>query len=302
MIFKETRKVSPKKKKIIEISYNTVDEKIFLRYDEIKDAARLRRNILEGKSKGIVIKKRNIIAIIVWCILFLALVSGITLNAVLYHMGKIQESDVYRRLWYAVLCLVMMSAVYAVELLFRIRFSLWLELALSIFAFAALAGGTVFNLYVIIPVWDKILHALSGPLFCIVGLSFATLLLADQPTGKRKVVAFIVIALFFALAVGYVWEMFEYTVDSVIPGYDNQRWLAGVIEDLGDGTYLVSDRRGSALHDTMWDMICNFLGSVLFLIPTLIVCLKKPERTKLFRLERTPKKVRQSTDNENQNE
>lgn len=279
-----------------------VDEKIFLRYDEIKGTTRLWRNILEGQSKGIVIKKRNMIAIIVWCILFLALVAGITLNAVLYRMGEIQESDVYRRLWYAVLCLVMMSAVYAVELLLRIRFSLWLELALSIFAFAALAGGTVFNLYVIIPVWDKILHGLSGPLFCIVGMCLANILLRDQPHGARKIVTAVLIGFFFALVVGYVWEIFEYTVDSIIPGYNNQRWAAGVVEELENGYYIVTDNRGTGLHDTMWDMICNFLGSVIFLIPTLIICLKKTERTKLFRLERTPKKVQQLTDEENQDE
>ncbi len=250
---------------------------------------------MEILSKTIVVKKRNLIAIIVWCVLVLALVAGITVNAVLYRQGKIEDGDVYRRLWYAVLCFVMMSSVYLVEYLFRIRFSLWLELALSLFAFASLAGGTVFGLYGLIPIWDKILHGLSGPLFSIVGLNLATLLLADQPTGKRNVVAAIVIAFLFALAVGYLWELFEYTVDSVIPGYNNQRWQAGVLQELENGTFIVSDKRGTGLHDTMWDMICNFLGSVLFLVPTLFVFLNKPERVSVFRIERTPKAKKQKS-------
>lgn len=245
-------------------------------------------------------KKRNLIAVVVWSILLLALIAGMIVNFVLYRKGDIEKSDVLRRLWYAALCFIMMSAVYLAEFIFRIRFSLWLELALSVFAFAALAGGTVFNLYGHITVWDKVLHGLSGPLFSIVGLGLASLLLSDQPTGKRKVAAFVVIALFFALSVGYVWELFEYTVDSVIPGYNNQRWQAGVLEELENGAYLVTDKRGTALHDTMWDMIFNFCGSLVFLVPTLAICLKAPERMNVFRIERIPrgKKAKGETNDE----
>ncbi len=234
--------------------------------------------------------KKALAVFCVWSALLLALVAGIAVNAVRYQQELITEALVLRRLWYALLCFVMMTIVFPVERIFRIRFSLFLEIALPVFAFAALAGGTVYGLYELIPAWDKILHTLSGPLFAIVGLEIASLLLQDQPTGLRKVVAAVVIAFLFALAVGYIWEIFEYTVDSVIPGYNNQRWAAGLIEDLGNGTYLVSDKRGTALIDTMGDLICNFVGAFLFLIPVLIACGKEPTRLAAFRIERRAEK------------
>lgn len=233
-------------------------------------------------------QKRNIAALCVWCALLVCLIAGVVMNACLFGAESISSAMLKRRLFYALLCFVMMSAVYVAELLFRIRFPLFLELILTGFAFISLAGGTVFDLYTLIPVWDKILHALSGPMFSVVGLCFADLLLKNQPTGARKTVAYIVIALLFALAVGYVWEIFEYTVDSVIPGYNNQRWAAGVVEEIvrDDNTYyLVTDRRGTGLHDTMWDMICNCAGAIVFLAPLLTVCLKKPERLCMFKTE-----------------
>lgn len=222
--------------------------------------------------------------------MLIALVAGIAVNAVRYQRGDIDESLVLRRLWYALLCFVMMSVLFLFERVFRIRFSLFLEIALPVFAFAALAGGTVFGLYGVIPIWDKVLHTLSGPLFSIVGLELASLLLKDQPVGARKVLAAVAIGFLFALAVGYVWEIFEYTVDSVIPGYDNQRWQAGILEDYGNGTYLVSDKRGTALIDTMSDLICNFVGAIVFSVSVLIACVRTPKRLNIFDIERFPKK------------
>jgi len=243
-----------------------------------------------SKERVFTLQKRNVIALCVWCTLLVLLIAGITVNAVKYQKGIIDASAVYRRLFYALLCFVMMSSVYLVEHIFRTRFSLPLEIALSCFAFLSLAGGTVYNLYVVIPIWDKILHSLSGPLFSLVGIEIATVLLKNQPQGARKAAAAVVIAFLFALAVGYLWEIFEYTVDSVIPGYDNQRWKAGILEQLSDGTYIVSDRRGTALIDTMSDMICNFIGSFIFLLILLFVLLKNPQRLSLFDMTPVPRK------------
>lgn len=237
---------------------------------------------MEQKKASIFATKRNLVALIVWCALFVALLAGVIVNAVLYANETLEKSLFLRRLFYAGLCWVMMTLVYGVELLFRFRFSLFLELALSCFAFIALAGGTVYNLYTYIPFYDKVLHAFSGPLFSIVGLSFGDLLVRNQPQGKRKVAALVLFAFCFSLAVGYLWEIFEFTVDSVIPGFDNQRWAAGLIESLPDGTYLVTDRRGTALLDTMGDIIANLCGTVVFLAPVLGICLKKPERAEIF--------------------
>lgn len=239
----------------------------------------------ESKPAGPFWQKRNIIAMFVWCGLFFLLVVGITVNACLFNAGVIEANDVYRRLFYSFLCLVMMSVVFVVEWLFRIRFPLFLEIVLAGFAFAALAGGTVFNLYGIFPSWDKVLHTLSGPLFFSVGLCLADLLLKQNPAGAKKAVAFIVFAFFFSLAVSCLWEIFEYSVDSLIPGYNNQRWAAGVVEELENGYFIVTDKRGTALNDTMWDMILNLIGTVVVTVPSLLCLVKRPERLEWFRTD-----------------
>ena len=136
------------------------------------------------------------------------------------------------------------------------------------FAVAALCGGNLYDLYGALPFWDKILHTLSGPLFSIVGLSFALLLLRDMPEGTGKVLAAVLFALLFSLAVGYLWEVFEYAVDSLMPGgYNNQRWQNGVVGQLPNGNYEVTEPRGSGLIDTMSDLICNLCGTVASCCP-----------------------------------
>lgn len=236
-------------------------------------------------------QKRNLAALIVWSVLVLALIGGLIANIVAYKGGNLEKSVFNHRLLFFFSCLGMMTLVYLAELIFRIRLPLYLELACTCFAFMGLAGGTVFGLYGVFPQYDKVLHTTSGVLFSIVGLSLASLLLKNQPLGARRVVAAVAIAFFFSLTVGYLWELYEFTLDTVVPTMNNQRWQSGIYPvDMGDGTYLVPNRRGAAIIDTMGDMIVNFFGTLALLIPVLIVCLKKPSRLSLFEIEVCRKK------------
>ena len=211
--------------------------------------------------------KRKRILILTLSVLALILLGGIVCTVVRYQNGAFEQGELLRRLWYAVLCIAMIAAVFLAELLFRIRFPLALEVSLMAFAVAALCGGNLYDLYGALPFWDKILHTLSGPLFSIVGLSFALLLLRDMPEGTGKVLAAVLFALLFSLAVGYLWEVFEYAVDSLMPGgYNNQRWQNGVVGQLPNGNYEVTEPRGSGLIDTMSDLICNLCGAAAFVI------------------------------------
>ncbi len=254
-----------------------------------------------AKIKNFFSQKRNIAALAVWGALFAALVGGVIMCIVQYGAGAINFADFKHRLFYSFLCLVMMSAVYIAELILRVRFSLSLEIALSVFAFAALAMGTVFAVYKLIPAWDKVLHTLSGVLFSAAGLGVALAFLKNQPTGTRKVLAVIFIGFLVSLAVGYIWEIYEYTVDSLFPSYDCQRWKDAIIESFPDGTYLVNDRRGSAIVDTMGDMIVNLIGTVAFLVPMTVLFIKQPQRMELFAFRSLRKKkqpvLEEPTDN-----
>ena len=222
-------------------------------------------------------RKRVLIVSLIVCALILT--GGIVFTVCMYSGGSFAGGELVRRLWYAVLCAAMIAAVFLVELLFRIRFPLALEVSLMAFAVAALCGGNLYGLYGYVPFWDKLLHTLSGPLFSIVGLSFATLLLKEMPEGVGKAVAVVLFAFLFSLAVGYLWEVFEYSVDSLMPGGENGNWE-------------VTEPRGSGLIDTMSDLICNLLGTLCFLIPVLVLFVKKPSRAGLFALKRRQKRMK----------
>lgn len=243
-------------------------------------------------------QKRNLAALVVCAVLLAGLIAGVILSAVLYRNGAIPADNFQRRMMFAGLCLLLCAAVFLAELILRVRFPVFLELSLAVFAFACLAGGTVFDLYNIIPVWDKILHTLSGVLFSAAGLCLALPLIGKQITGARRIAVCVIVAALFSLAVGYLWEIYEFTVDCIDPSSNCQRWENGLIEALPDGTYLVDDRRGSALLDTMGDMIVNLIGTIAFLVPVLFVFLKKPAVLEQFALERIPRRKKAGADGE----
>ena len=116
---------------------------------------------------------RKRVLIVSFTVCALILIGGIAFTVCMYSGGDFARGELVRRLWYAVLCIAMIAAIFLVELLFRIRFPLALEVSLMAFAVAALCGGNLYGLYGYVPFWDKLLHTLSGPLFSIVGLSFA---------------------------------------------------------------------------------------------------------------------------------
>ncbi|MDE7158302.1 MAG: hypothetical protein K2N74_01885, partial [Clostridiales bacterium] len=230
-------------------------------------------------------QKRNLAALCVWGALVLALIGGLILDIVLYNKGSIEKADFNHRLLFVFLCFIMMTLVFVIELAFGIRLPLFLELSCCIFAFVGLAGGTVYGLYGVMPAYDKFLHTTSGLLFSAVGLTLSDILLKNQPVGARRAVAAVAIAFFFSLAVGYLWEIFEFSVDSIIPTMNNQRWQWNDYPiDMGDGTFLVGDKRGTALIDTLGDMIVNLIGTVVFLVPMLVLFLKKPNSLSLFHI------------------
>ncbi len=233
------------------------------------------------------------ILIIAFFVAGVILVGGVIMTTLGYYNGAYDRVELFRRLRYALLFIAMCGAIFLVEFLFRMRFPLALEITLIAFAAASLCGGNLYGLYGYVPVWDKILHTLSGPLFSIVGLCFAGLLLKEMPEGKGKVLAVVLFALLFSLAVGYLWEVFEFSVDRLMPGgYNNQRWQNGIVGELPNGNYEVTDPVGTGLKDTMADLICNLVGTVVFLVPAFVHFWKRPARMHVFDLERRPKKVR----------
>ncbi|MFA7286056.1 MAG: hypothetical protein WC052_00070 [Patescibacteria group bacterium] len=120
-----------------------------------------------------------------------------------------------------------------------IHLPLEFELALIAFVYTAIFLGEAGNFYALFWWWDVFLHTLSGLFFGFAAfLILYTLWVSGRLVAKPYIVAIFVCA--FGLALGTLWEIFEFFIDATL------------------GTFT----QGGSLHDTMWDLINDFLGAI----------------------------------------
>lgn len=113
-----------------------------------------------------------------------------------------------------------------------------LELAAIVFIYATLFLGEIRQYYVRFPWWDIVLHIGSAIGFGVIGF----MILYFMTRAKKVAAQPITLSLFafcFAVAIGAVWEMFEFSMDQIF-GLNMQK---------------------SGLDDTMTDLIVNALGA-----------------------------------------
>ena len=126
-----------------------------------------------------------------------------------------------------------------------------------IFLFCTIYLGEVQDFYFIIPYWDLLLHTFSGAMLGSLGFTLVSLLNSNKNVDMHLSPFFIAFFAFcFALAFGVVWEIYEYTVDSVA-ALNMQKYA------LEDGTLLVGRE---ALADTMEDLIVDAVGALVMCI------------------------------------
>lgn len=116
------------------------------------------------------------------------------------------------------------------------------------FVFASLFLGEVHGYYTRFWWWDIVLHTSSGFLLGIIGFLLVYVLNETEHIQLKMRPGFVAFfAFLFALGTGAVWEIFEFTVDSLF-GTDMQKTM------LGDS---------SGLTDTMWDLIVDAVGALI---------------------------------------
>jgi len=130
-------------------------------------------------------------------------------------------------------------------------------LAFAIFLYCGIYLGEVHYFYFRIPHWDTMLHTFSGFALGAIGLSIIGLLNKSESVPLSLSPAFIAIFAFcFAVAIGTVWEIYEFAVDSVA-NLNMQKYL------LESGEML---NGRAALADTMKDLIVDSLGALVISI------------------------------------
>ena len=119
------------------------------------------------------------------------------------------------------------------------------------FVFASLFLGEIRGYYTRFWWWDILLHSGSGFLLGIVGFLLVHVLNETEDIGVHMKPGFVAIfAFMFAVGIGALWEIFEFSMDSLF-GMDMQKEMRG---------------DPSGLTDTMWDLIVDILGALVISI------------------------------------
>jgi hypothetical protein len=192
--------------------------------------------------------------------------------------------------------------MFIVERMIKWKFpALFVLMCLSIAAGQML--GTCYEFYVLIPFFDIILHGISGFVFACLGFSLLEVFIG-KATSKRKFWACVYSGVCFTLAIGLLWELFEYSAtflgvdmleDSYIFHIDSYL-LAGNHSEVveidgitktiiyyGDGqTMTIDGYLDIGLLDTMHDMGICLIGSMVFVITACIGYFKFPKINELL--------------------
>ena len=116
-----------------------------------------------------------------------------------------------------------------------------------IFIFAALYLGEIHSYYTLFWWWDIVLHTSSGFLLGITGFLLMYILTEEKRIPLKMNPGFVSLFAFtFALAVGVLWELFEFFMDSNF-SFNMQRLESGVV-------------------DTMRDLIVDALGALVIAV------------------------------------
>ncbi|BCO32726.1 hypothetical protein TspCOW1_28290 [Thiohalobacter sp. COW1] len=130
---------------------------------------------------------------------------------------------------------------------FRVVIPSEFELLAIAFVFTSLFLGEVRGFYTRFWWWDIVLHTASGFLLGIVGFLLVHVLNEIEEVGLHMKAGFVAFfAFLFALGMGTLWEIFEFSMDSLF-GLNMQKPMFG---------------DASGLTDTMWDLIVDAVGAL----------------------------------------
>jgi uncharacterized membrane protein YjdF len=117
-----------------------------------------------------------------------------------------------------------------------------------LFVFASMFLGELHGYYTRYWWWDIALHTTSGLLLGIFGFLLVYILNKDDRVDLSMQPRFVALFAFvFAVALGAVWEIFEFSMDQIF-GTNMQKAMFG---------------DASGLTDTMWDLIVDSIGAAI---------------------------------------
>jgi len=167
--------------------------------------------------------------------------------------------SVYKQNWTEILPIILTFTLLLIphflEKKYKIDFPTEFEIAIAIIIYCSLFLGEYTGAYQTFWWWDSFLHAFSG---LTLGLAaFLTMYLFYKTEKiKAKPITIAIIAFSFALSIGALWEIAEFTIDYTT-GMDMQR--ARNLCEIG--TEICDTRLG--VMDTMKDLIVDSIGALI---------------------------------------
>lgn len=140
---------------------------------------------------------------------------------------------------------------------FKIEIPSNMYIVYVVFLYAAIFLGEVGNFFYKVPHWDIMLHTFSGAMIGALGFSVVNIFNKDENISVKLSPAFVAVFAFeFAITLGVMWEIYEFTFDGLL-GVNMQKFA------LEDGTQLIGR---AALADTMEDLMVDAVGAFIMAV------------------------------------
>lgn len=206
---------------------------------------------------------------------------------ILVIVGQIIDGD-YDSVFLSFLTLLMLQIPSMIQVNFKVELPSTLEIIILFFIFAAQILGEIRSYYIKFPGWDTALHTINGFLMAAIGFSLVDIFNREKNFSIELSPFFqAVVAFCFSMTIGVVWEFFEWGMD-ILFGLDMQkdvvvRTIDSVLLDPTNSNKVVSIKNimettvngevlniqgylDIGLHDTMKDLLVNFVGAIIFSI------------------------------------
>jgi tetrahydromethanopterin S-methyltransferase subunit E len=164
------------------------------------------------------------------------------------------KSDYTLMLIQCILGLVVMMLPTLIERKWSIGIPNYMYVMYFIFLYLAIYLGEIRSFFYLVPYWDVILHAFSGAMLGTLGFFLISILNNTKKIRVELSPFFVSLFAFcFSVTVGAIWEIFEFSVDSLL-SQNMQKFM------LADGTPLIGQ---DALADTMKDIIVDTISALV---------------------------------------
>ena len=230
---------------------------------------------------------------------------------ILCMMRQIQLGNIMN----AALCiftLILFSITIFMEHKLNIDFPDLLEITVWIFIFSAEILGEINEFYIHFENWDLILHTTNGFIMAGIGYSLVELLNKNENISVTLSPIYVaIVAVSFSMTIGVFWEFFEYGVDKYLHKdmqkdtvintiYSvtlNEEGKNKVVEASMDSIVINGEDWNQlyggyvdiGLHDTIEDLLVNFIGAVIFYIFGYLYTIGKGKYAKNFIVKRKRK-------------